>query len=120
MIKFPKNLLDEIKTHLTQELGNVNTQIEELKSQDPFSDTSRVNDNAASDTEANEEIDHERFQALIKELSAKKHGLEASLSRVGDGTYGHCTNCQSLIDTDRLAAIPTATLCMNCEALKKK
>jgi RNA polymerase-binding transcription factor DksA len=119
MIKFPKEVLEETKKHLEKELSGVEEQIKELKTQDPFADVSRLNDNAASDAEAAEEVDHERLQALINELNAKKAALMAALTRIAAGTYGICASCGQLIDTDRLAAMPTATLCMACSALKK-
>lgn len=119
MITFPKELLVDIKKHLEEERAHVLQRIDELKKQDPFSDSERLNDNAASDTEAAEESDHDRFEALINELGGKKDALDAALRRIEDGSYGKCAHCGNLIDTDRLAAIPTATLCMQCEALKK-
>jgi RNA polymerase-binding transcription factor DksA len=36
------------------------------------------------------------------------------------GTYGFCVECKQMIDTDRLAILPTATLCLMCEQKKKK
>ncbi len=118
-MKFPKNILKDIESHLKTEKQLVATQMQELSAQDPFSDTSRLVDNAASDTEAKEEFDHDRYQAMLKELELKKVGIDESLLRIGKGTYGFCTKCANMIDTDRLAVLPTATLCMKCEAQKK-
>ena len=120
MIKLPQVVLQEIKSHLESERKRVSAQITDLSIQDPFADTGRVNDNAASDTEASEESDHERLQALIAELKSKLEAIEAALERIKKGTYGICQTCGNLIDTDRLAAMPTALLCMDCEAKKKK
>ncbi len=118
MLKFPKEILLEIKTHLLGEKERLLAQITDLSAQDPFSDTDRLTDNAASDAEANEETNHERYQAMVSELTGQKVAVEAALKRIEDGSYGFCINCKNLIDTDRLAAIPTALLCMDCEAKK--
>ena len=118
-MKFPKAILKEIELNLIEEKQLVATQMQELSAQDPFSDTSRLVDNAASDTEAKEEFDHDRYQAMIKELDLKKAGIEESLLRIAKGTYGFCTKCAKMIDTDRLAVLPTATLCISCEVSKK-
>ena len=118
MHKIPKDLLSEIEKHLQAEKLQIAGQISELSAQDPFNDTDRLNDNAASDTEAKEEIDHERYQAMLKESQDKVTAIEAALERINNGSYGFCVNCQNLIDTDRLAIVPTARLCMSCEAKK--
>src|SRR3989344_1773894 len=115
MIKFPKQILSDIEMHLRAEKERVNGQIVDLTAQDPFADTERLSDNAASDTEANEEINHERYQALLEELKLKLTAIESALERIAKGNYGYCLRCKKMIDTDRLAAIPTATLCMSCQ-----
>lgn len=119
-MKFPKDLLTGIETHLIDEKEKVSAQIAELAKQDPYNDTDRLIDNAASDTEAKEEIDHERYQALLSELKQKLTSIEKALTKITKGTYGFCENCRNLIDTERLAAIPIATLCMDCQAKKRQ
>ncbi len=117
-MKFPKSVLKDIEEHLHAEKNRVEEQIRQLSAQDPFSDTSRLTDNAATDTEAKEEIDHERYQAMLKELEDKQKGIIQALVRIDKGTYGFCTKCAAMIDTDRLAVLPIATLCMSCENSK--
>lgn len=119
MQSFPSNVLDELRKHLEEEKKKTNERVTELSKQDPFSDPDRVNDNAASDSEASEESSHDRFAAMVEELNARISEIDAALSRIGDNTYGYCTNCKKLIDTDRLAILPTATLCLSCEQAKK-
>ena|SRR3989344_6563730 len=119
-LTFPPEVLEEIKKHLEEEKKRLQAQITDLSAQDPFADTDRLVDNAASDTEAKEEFNHDRFEAMINELRGDAESVDAALSRIKKGTYGFCTNCRKLIDTDRLAAVPTATLCMNCEAKRKR
>lgn len=118
-IKFPKEILAQIKTHLEGEQKKLLSQIADLSAQDPFSDTDRLMDNAASDTEAKEEFNHERYQAMLEELKTRQSSIEGALKRVNKGTYGYCVKCGELIDTDRLGAMPTATLCISCEGKKK-
>lgn len=120
MIRFPGEVLAEIKSHLIDEKKKVKQQMQNLSAQDPFKDTGRAIENAASDAEAREEDKHDRYQAMVSELSKKIEDIDGALKRIEDGTYGLCTSCQELIDTDRLALIPTATLCMLCENKKVK
>lgn len=119
MQSFPTGILSEIRKHLDREKRNIATRIEELSMQDPFADTDRVNDNAASDTEASEESNHDRVAALIAELTEKRSSIDKALERISDGTYGFCVKCQQMIDTDRLNILPMATLCLFCEKEKK-
>lgn len=119
MIKFPKKILVDLETHLSEEKQRVLSQIADLNSQDPFNDIDRLTDNAASDTEAKEEFNHERYQAMLSELQLKKEALEEALLQIKKGTYGNCISCGEMIDTDRLAAIPTTRYCMKCQSMKK-
>lgn len=38
--------------------------------------------------------------------------IEAALTRIDDGTFGHCTACGRAISPERLEAVPYATLCI--------
>lgn len=119
-MKFPLNVLQQITEHLKREKDKVGVTITSLKSQDPFSDPDRLNDNAASDTEAKEEISHERMEALEKELRHHLEEIEEALDRIKKGTYGKCQLCRKMIDTDRLAIKPAALYCVSCERKKEK
>ncbi len=120
MNQFPSEILTDIKAHLEEERARLTTRIGELTVQDPFSDPDRTNDNAASDMEASEESNHDRVAALVSELRAQADQVDKALSKIEDGSYGFCTVCGNMIDTDRLAIHPTATMCLTCESKKKK
>jgi len=120
MQSFPSELLEQLRLHLEEEKKKLVVQMRDLSAQDPFSDPDRANDNAASDSEASEESSHDRFAAMLDELKVKLTHIDAALVRISDGSYGFCTNCQQMIDTDRLGILPTATLCLSCERKKKK
>jgi len=119
MQTFPSDVLEELRLHLEDEKKKTQERISELTKQDPFSDPERANDNAASDSEANEESSHDRFEAMVEELNSRLGDIDAALARIANGTYGFCTSCQQMIDTDRLAILPTATLCLSCERKKQ-
>lgn len=120
MQSFPNDVLDQVRKALEEEKTRAAGRIAELYAQDPFTDRERVNDNAASDAEASEESNHDRYAAMVDEMKARVYALDEALLRVGNGTYGYCTICGAMIDTDRLAILPTATLCLDCERKKKK
>lgn len=113
-------MLQEIKNHFEEEKRTLTSRVVELQKQDPFADPERTNDNAASDTEASEESNHDRVSAMVDELKAKLHAVEDALVRIEHNTYGFCTECGQMIDTERLSILPMATLCLSCEQKKKK
>lgn len=119
MQSFPTDVLEDLRVHLESEKTRLHSRIDELSKQDPFMDTDRVNENAASDTEANEESKHDQYSALIDQLKVQLGAIDSALIHIGNGSYGFCTNCGDMIDTDRLAIVPTATLCLSCEQGKQ-
>jgi DnaK suppressor protein len=120
MQQFSGDFINQIRRNLEADKRKTELRITELLSQDPFSDPERTNDNAASDTEANEESSHDRFAAMIDELKKHVTELDDALIKIGNGNYGFCTKCNSMISKDRIEILPTATLCFDCENTKKK
>ena len=47
--------------------------------------------------------------------SIKLKESNAALARIADGTYGICLECEEPISAKRLAALPTAALCIRCQ-----
>jgi RNA polymerase-binding transcription factor len=47
--------------------------------------------------------------------SAKLKEIRAALRRIDEGTYGTCEECEDPISPRRLAALPSAALCIQCQ-----
>lgn len=107
--------LEKIRKQLSEQRATLTLRIGELLKQDPFADPDRVNDNAASDQDASEEANHERVTAIITELKNDIIAIDEAVARMDAGTYGICVNCAKPIEPERLAVMPTATLCATCE-----
>ena len=120
MFTFPKKILLTVENYLKRQKKNIQGSLVNLKKEDPFSDTDRITDNAANDTEAKEETGHERILVLQKELERDMERIEAALMRIKIGKYGFCKKCGKMIYTARLQAIPTAELCVSCERKNTK
>ncbi len=118
MIGYDPKLLDDVRKALEEEKTTVTTRLAALSAQDPFADPDRLTDNAASDAEAFEESNHDRVSAQTDELKEQLTKINEALLRVGNGTYGLCVHCGKAIDANRLAILPTATLCLDCEKNK--
>ena len=46
--------------------------------------------------------------------------IDAALSRIEEGEYGYCDNCEEAIHEKRLEAVPWAQHCVNCQELNEK
>lgn len=110
-LKFPANVLAPVAHFLTARLHTLEKRKKEISKEDPFADTSRVDDNAAPDIEADEQFGHARTSAIKKEISRSIVSVRKALTRIKVGKYGICEECGQMIDTARLIAFPEATLC---------
>jgi RNA polymerase-binding transcription factor DksA len=113
-MQYPRNVLQSVWEYLKKLEGDLLKRKNSLAKEDPFADTSRLNDNASDDTEAAEQYGHAQSAALGEETSDSLKRVRQAMKRVDDGTYGKCVQCGEMIDTDRLGIDPTAELCVSC------
>ena len=45
--------------------------------------------------------------------------IEGALSRIEEGSFGACLDCEEDIETKRLEARPVSTLCLNCKEVQE-
>lgn len=69
---------------------------------------------------ASEERDREINFILGDREREKLQSIENALSRIEDGSYGICENCESEIAPARLDAMPFSRLCVSCQAEQEK
>ncbi len=115
IIKFPAKLLAPLREYLQHQQMKLMKSKSELKREDPFTDSGRVDDNADIGKEAAEQFGHQRSEALRLEVDKMLINIRKTLTKIKIGKYGLCEKCGKLIDTDRLAINPTAELCMDCQ-----
>lgn len=115
IITFPKKLIEPIRDFLSREERKLEERKKVLEKEDPFEDTRRLTDNAASDADAAEQSGHERVTALKRGVDRKLIQVKKALSRIKIGKYGTCEKCGRMIDTDRLMIYPEATICVKCK-----
>jgi DnaK suppressor protein len=114
MIMYPKNLLRPVWYALKKLEQELVSRRKKIIAEDPFTDSERVNDNADEMSEAAEQFGHAQAEAMNSQTSQMLERVRAAMSRIDKGTYGQCTECRSMIDTDRLGIDPTAELCIKC------
>lgn len=114
-ILFPANLLIPVGKFLSEQLKALEKRRKDIEKEDPFSDPERAFDNAAIDTEAEEQFGHANASALKEQIDRKMIQTRKALSRIRMGSYGACSRCGKMINTDRLMIYPEATYCVKCE-----
>jgi len=119
-LRFPQNLLSPVADFLATKLALLRLNRKKIATEDPFNDKTRDLDNAATDTEAEEQFGHARVTAIKEELNAKARQVKKALETVKKGKYGICEDCGKMINTDRLAVFPEATKCIKCEKKREK
>ncbi|MFD8807155.1 TraR/DksA family transcriptional regulator [Streptomyces sp. NPDC059597] len=58
--------------------------------------------------------------SLLKQAEAHLDTLDDALTRLAEGTYGHCETCGRPIPPERLAIRPAATMCVECAGAKRR
>jgi DnaK suppressor protein len=85
------------------------------------------NDLSVDDAETPDPVDlavrnySKNVMLAVSENETKKLTLiDEAVLRVEDKEYGSCMNCEKAINAKRLAAIPWARYCLNCQELLEK
>lgn len=119
-LSFPASLVAPVGVFLREQLMRLEHNKRKVDDSDPFKSEVRVTDNAALDTEAEEQFGHAMTTAMRDQLDKRIIQTRKALTRIRIGKYGICEICGNMIDTDRLMVYPEATRCINCEKKKKK
>jgi DnaK suppressor protein len=76
------------------------------------------------ESEIEENAQKERIAGLTSRLSDRDQRtireVNAALAKIEDGTYGQCAWCEGEIRPERLRALPTAVLCIECATAREK
>lgn len=114
-INYPEQVLEPVKKHLADTLTELEKRKKDIVKEDPFTDPTRLEDNAAVDADAAEQTGHMRVSAIKEVLDRSIIQIRKALTRIKIGKYGICEKCGEMIDTDRLMIVPEATVCMKCQ-----
>ena len=79
--------------------------------------------NAAGDhlaDHASDILDREVDDSLEENAEQLVREIDAALGRIDEGTYGTCGRCGRQIPEERLAAVPYATLCVDCKRIEER
>lgn len=115
-----KNKLDEYKQRLETEKNQINGRIKNLNEdqlhlgmKDTTSELSSY-DNHPADL-GSEMFERSKDFALRENAVNHLSAIDDALEKIDKGTYGTCSICGTTIDEERLDAIPSTTLCIDCK-----
>jgi len=82
----------------------------------------RLTDSAGDDQADTGSKTFEREQeiSLAHSILERTTQVERALERLDEGSYGWCERCGNAIPVERLAAFPSATLCVACKQLEER
>jgi DnaK suppressor protein len=110
-----KAALDERLAELRDEYNATLSEITELQ-------RDRLTDSAGDDQADTGTKTFEREQeiTLANNILERVNQVERALERLEEGGYGWCERCGNPIPVERLAAFPSATLCVTCKQLEER
>lgn len=106
-----KKLVEEQKARLTRDLERAREMRQEsLPPPDEPSYSNHLADEGTLTYQQEENL------AVVRHLERELETVEAALARIADGSYGKCEDCGKPIAVERLEALPTASLCIDCKS----
>ena len=107
--------LAQMRKRLEAERTRLQSDIDALASENQTQhDDTGIGNHLADD--ASEVFTRERNMALRTNAEELLLQVDAALTRLGEGTYGICASCGREITSERLEALPHATLCITCQS----
>lgn len=61
-------------------------------------------------------LDREIVVSQLDEQARSIHAIQLALTKIEEGTYGLCEQCDAPISAKRLDAVPWAALCVACQS----
>jgi DnaK suppressor protein len=105
----------EIRKRLEEERASLQDQIQALGAENQSQqDDYGIGNHLADD--ASEVFTRERNIALSNNAHELLAQVDSALKHLDEGTYGVCARCGREIATERLEALPSATLCITCQS----
>lgn len=106
---------DKNKEILMKEKEHLGKEIDHYKMEDPYLVPDRSNFNTLDD-DITETEGHDRITATRINLKERLAEVKEALLRIEEGLYGSCKNCGKKIPDERLEALPSAVLCIDCHS----
>jgi len=108
--------LDAARTVLTEERDKLVHQLEELGATEDGELRSDVDLGEGFADAASITAERTNRLGIVESLKDMLDSVKAALTKVDDGTYGHCINCDEEIGAARMEARPNSLYCVDCKS----
>ena len=113
---------EKIRVALTERRDELQAEYDQTLSEIAELQRERLTDSAGDDQAdtGTKTLEREQEITLANTLLERITQVERAIDRVGEGNYGYCERCGNAIPVERLAAFPSATLCVSCKQLEER
>lgn len=121
MLSLTQRNFKKIRDVLLRQQKKVEEEIKSVENDDPVLDKNAAMESSEPGTDSWMADVHGRAVAVKQNLQSMLKKIRQSLHDLRTGKYGKCSECGKYIEAERLAIMPTATLCISCtkKAAKK-
>jgi DnaK suppressor protein len=112
----------QLRVQLEAELARLAADVAQIDAKDRDSLSETSSENAYRDhmgDQGSATLARELDMTLEENERYELDELRAAIKRLDDSTYGTCSGCGCEIPLQRLEAVPTATLCIQCKELEE-
>jgi DnaK suppressor protein len=113
---------EKIRAALVARRGELRDEYDQTLSEITELQRDRLTDSAGDDQADTGTKTFEREQeiSLANSILERINQVGRALERLDEGGYGWCGRCGNPIPVERLAAFPSATLCVTCKQLEER
>ncbi|WP_091044853.1 TraR/DksA family transcriptional regulator [Glycomyces sambucus] len=112
----------ELRAALKERLDELVAEQQRYRDSIAVAQRERLSDTAGDDQidSGSKTVEHEHEVAVAGAISERIRQVTHALERIDEGGYGFCEKCGKPIPAARLAAFPSATLCVSCKQLEER
>ena len=113
---------EKIRVALVERRDELQAEYDQTLSEITELQRERVGDSAGDDQAdtGTKTLEREQEITLANNLLERITQVERAIERLGEGHSGWCEKCGNAIPVERLAAFPSATLCVHCKQLEER
>jgi len=108
-----RTIIEKEREQLIEKLGFLRETAMETTVKDATGDHSSYSFHMAD--QGTDSQEREKAFLFASRESQYLERLELALKRIDNGTFGMCVKCNKLIGSERLEAVPIATMCYECK-----